>query len=90
MINLSLPVVFRLDALFNPLARRRVMSCPLRAYPSSPGAAGCLVNCQVSVHEKSQYARQMFEVMQREIEEQARRFRKQGDGGTLASLLAFS
>lgn len=45
---------------------------------------------QVSVHEKSRYARRMFELMRMEIEEQARRFRQQSDSDTLASFLTFT
>ncbi|CAM9738582.1 unnamed protein product [Ectocarpus sp. 6 AP-2014] len=45
---------------------------------------------EVTVHEKSRYARQMFELMRRDIEEQARRFRRQSDADSLASFLTFA
>ncbi|CAM9307606.1 unnamed protein product [Ectocarpus sp. 4 AP-2014] len=45
---------------------------------------------EVTVHEKSRYARQMFELMRRDIEEQARRFRKQSDADSLTSFLTFA
>ncbi|CAM9460777.1 unnamed protein product [Ectocarpus fasciculatus] len=45
---------------------------------------------EVSVHEKSRYARQMFELMRRDIEEQARRFQRQSDADSLASFLTFA
>ncbi|CAM9755231.1 unnamed protein product [Pylaiella littoralis] len=45
---------------------------------------------EVSVHEKSRYARRVFEGIRRDIDEEARRFRAQSDGSTLSSLLTFS
>lgn len=42
------------------------------------------------MHEKSRYARRMFEEMRRDIDEQARRFRAQSDCGSLASFLTFT
>lgn len=45
---------------------------------------------QVTVHEKSRYARQMFELMRRDIEEEARRFQRQSDADSLTSFLTFA
>eukprot|EP00903_Cladosiphon_okamuranus_P013247 g12352.t1 len=47
---------------------------------------------EVCVHEKSRYARRMFELMRMDIEEQGRRFRQQQEraSGTLESFLTFT
>lgn len=69
----------------------RVCSCALSFSHRPHGSGYCHdITWQVSVHEKSRYARRMFELMRMEIEEQARRFRQQSDSSSLANFLTFT